>query len=242
MSFVTEQAVRFSQDLDSVKSLAELGAFIRARLGLLNIGYFSFYEPAKTKGAEIKGVHIHNLPEDWLRYYLDMDYDAVSPILRKLNRTRAPFFWKTLEPEGYLDLKLSRQMLRESAAAGLGDGYSCPIVHANGDMVVFNLVTDHLEDDPRLPPSIQLISLFVHEKYRSLQDVNGPRPLPNLTQRERDCLSWAAEGKTNWEIGEILTISEASVRTYLKRAKQKLGVTTKVQAIVRATHHRLIRN
>ncbi len=132
-------------------------------------------------------------------------------------------------------------MFCESGDAGLGEGFSYPILHGNGDMVVINFATDRLDDDPRFAPTLKLVSLFLHEKFRTLRGENRDTPiLPTLSKQERECLTWAAAGKTNWEIGEIVSISEASVRTYIRRAKLKLGVTTKIQAIVAATHYRLL--
>lgn len=45
---------------------------------------------------------------------------------------------------------------------------------------------------------------------------------PALTSREKDCLLWAAEGKTNDEIGMILGISERTVRFHLCNVGSKM--------------------
>ena len=55
-----------------------------------------------------------------------------------------------------------------------------------------------------------------------------------LTTRELDVLAWAAEGKTAWEIGKILSISERTVKFHLSNIYRKLGVTTRAQALVSA--------
>jgi DNA-binding CsgD family transcriptional regulator len=241
MEFITDHSLRFIEDLERVKSEDELVAFIRATLYRLGLRYFSYYEPAKTRGTEIRGINIHNVPQEWLQRYLEQGYDAVNPVICKINRTRSPFFWNTLRSEGYFDSKQTRRMWSEGSEFGLGDGFTFPIFHTNGDMVLFNLACDRLEDDPRLPPAILLISIYLHEKFKALRGLNRAEHIPDLTNRECECLAWAGAGKTNWEIGEILSISEATVRTYFKRAKHKLGVTTKIQAIVSAARHRLIR-
>ncbi|WP_447973005.1 LuxR family transcriptional regulator [Nitrospira sp. Kam-Ns4a] len=41
------------------------------------------------------------------------------------------------------------------------------------------------------------------------------RQAPVLTKREREVLEWMKEGKTNWEIGRILGISERTVRFHV---------------------------
>lgn len=52
-----------------------------------------------------------------------------------------------------------------------------------------------------------------------------------LTARETECLSWAAQGKTNSEIAVILGISENTVRYYFKNVFAKLGVRSRAQAV-----------
>ncbi len=46
---------------------------------------------------------------------------------------------------------------------------------------------------------------------------------PGLTERERMVLSWVAAGKSSWEIGRILSISEHTVNSHIERAVAKLG-------------------
>ena len=61
-----------------------------------------------------------------------------------------------------------------------------------------------------------------------------------LTPRERECLQWCANGKSSWEIGMILGISEHVVGFHLKNAMAKLDVTSRVAAVVKAIRHGLI--
>ena len=56
----------------------------------------------------------------------------------------------------------------------------------------------------------------------------------HLTRREIQCLKWAAAGKTDAEIGKIVTISTPTVRFHIVNASRKLGVTGRSQAIHRA--------
>lgn len=68
-------------------------------------------------------------------------------------------------------------------------------------------------------------------------ELNPPAPASeavSLTSREADCLHWAARGKTNWEIGQLLEISENTVRFHLKNTYKKLGARTRARAITTA--------
>ncbi len=61
-----------------------------------------------------------------------------------------------------------------------------------------------------------------------------------LSSREIDCLHWAAQGKSNREIGDILGVSENTVRFHLKNAYRKLDVSSRSQAVIAAVRDGLI--
>lgn len=66
-------------------------------------------------------------------------------------------------------------------------------------------------------------------------DPTLPDPqLIQLTPREREVLYWIVEGKTNREIGIILSISWRTVRLHCERIFRKLNVETRTTAAVRA--------
>ena len=62
-----------------------------------------------------------------------------------------------------------------------------------------------------------------------------------LSQREVAILNWAASGKTDAEIGELVKISARTVRFHTDNAKRKLGVTTRIQAVTEALRLGLIK-
>lgn len=62
----------------------------------------------------------------------------------------------------------------------------------------------------------------------------------DLTQRELDVLTWSARGKTSDEIAGILDLSKRTVDFHMDNARAKLGVTTRIQAVVKAISGKLI--
>ncbi len=56
-----------------------------------------------------------------------------------------------------------------------------------------------------------------------------------LSPREAQCVRWAAAGKTNGEIGVILSLSVSTVRFHLRNAAGKLGAATRARMIQAAT-------
>ena len=61
-----------------------------------------------------------------------------------------------------------------------------------------------------------------------------------LTDREVECLSWTAAGKTSLEIAEILGLSEHTVNHYLNQVTRKLEAVNRTQAVVKAIRRGLI--
>ena len=55
-----------------------------------------------------------------------------------------------------------------------------------------------------------------------------------LTRREIQCLKWAAAGKTDAEVSEIVAIALPTVRFHIGNAARKLAVSGRAQAIHRA--------
>jgi DNA-binding CsgD family transcriptional regulator len=55
-----------------------------------------------------------------------------------------------------------------------------------------------------------------------------------VTARESEILGWVAAGKSDWAIGQILQISDKTVNFHVENAKRKLGVGTRIQAVVAA--------
>jgi DNA-binding CsgD family transcriptional regulator len=65
-------------------------------------------------------------------------------------------------------------------------------------------------------------------------------PRPAITDREREVLAWAAQGKSAWEIGQILLISERAANKCAQTAFQKLGAVNKTHAVAIALREGLI--
>ena len=63
---------------------------------------------------------------------------------------------------------------------------------------------------------------------------------PKLTPRELEALRWTMEGKTAWEVGTILGISERTAVLHLQNAMHKLEATNKHQAVLKALRLGLI--
>ena len=89
---------------------------------------------------------------------------------------------------------------------------------------------------------LQLFAVHAHEAaLRILIPAPSAAGAPSLTPRELESLRWTMEGKTAWEVGALLGISERTAVLHVNNAMHKLGCVNKHQAVLRALRLGLIR-
>jgi DNA-binding NarL/FixJ family response regulator len=94
--------------------------------------------------------------------------------------------------------------------------------------------------DGLLAPSVtrRLIQVFARQP---VPPAASAAPLGTLTQREREVLALVGAGLSNRELAARLYISEATVKTHIKRILMKLGLRDRIQAVVLAYEAGLVR-
>ena len=91
---------------------------------------------------------------------------------------------------------------------------------------------DEIGIGPRSSPLVQALTAQYRSRLSELQGDPG-EPVKPLTLKETECLRWCKEGKTNWEIGEIMSISEKTVEFHLSNTIKKLNVSNRITAVVK---------
>lgn len=191
-------------------------------------------------------LHIGNYPAAWLKHYVDNDYISIDPIISHCHDHATPLAWddaqqldrRVVDPH----LQKIRNLFGEAREFGLGAGVSVPL-HGPGvswGLMSYASGTLSAREFSDMLPELHLLAHYVHEAARRFARSRTPAQLPALTKRERECLSWAAEGKTSWEIGQLLNISERTSIFHLQNATHKLGVSGRQAAIARAVSLGLI--
>jgi len=77
----------------------------------------------------------------------------------------------------------------------------------------------------------RLISGYVAVSRKSRHITSNCR----LTRREAECIRWASIGKTDKEIGEIISVCRSTVRYHISRAGEKLQAVNRTQTVFKAT-------
>jgi DNA-binding CsgD family transcriptional regulator len=122
----------------------------------------------------------------------------------------------------------------------LGDRSSMTFIKGVGGMQAEREILSGLSE-------CQLIACYAHRALVGIVE-NGldpsiaakDQPTPALTKRERECLSWAATGKTAAETALTLSLSETTIIYHLSKARRKLEAENSRHAISRAIALKLI--
>jgi DNA-binding CsgD family transcriptional regulator len=173
---------------------------------------------------------IHSTPDGWNERYVARDYVLRDPMVTEMFRTYEPYSWSDVLERRDLS-KLERTIVSEASEFAMNVGFVVPIFGNGGYAGMVSVTGEHSEVSEAIRASLQLASIYVHNRLLSLRrKFDGQRV--RLTGRERECLRWVAAGKSDWDIGEILGISQKTVNFHIESAKNKLDVATRVQAVV----------
>lgn len=74
-------------------------------------------------------------------------------------------------------------------------------------------------------------------QFRKAPDV--PRAYGSLTEKEREVFAAVARGLSNAEVGQLVFLSESTVKTHVGAILRKLGLRDRVQVVVFAHEHGL---
>ncbi len=80
-----------------------------------------------------------------------------------------------------------------------------------------------------------LLNALTHIKPLHLGESDG---MPLLTHREEEVVHLVADGLKNREIAQILKVKEHSIRNYVSRIFEKLGISSRVELILYALSQR----
>ena len=183
-----------------------------------------------------------NYPWDWQERYFKRGYQNVDPVVLYSASIAVPYAWDDVPKFLSIDGQ-QRLLFNEAAEAGLNNGLTVPLLGPAGSLAVVSFASSQpIKEAPVHLERLHVIAAQFHVAYLDLLQVGqraGPRPI--LSGRERECLKWIARGKSSWDIGRILSISEYTVNYHVRKALRKLETSSRTVAVVKAIRLGLIR-
>jgi LuxR family transcriptional regulator, quorum-sensing system regulator BjaR1 len=207
------------------------------KLGFDHLGSYSVRDPT---GQAVGRYFAGSADPLWSDHYLQQDYFRHDAIVRLLPNTLDAIVWRDLSARKSVSLE-AREIFDDARAFGLDDGYVLPQHYLDGGIAATILTAPQpIESNARTRAATHILAAYFAMGVRRLAAPLTRAPSVTLSNRQRECLQWVRAGKSNWEIGEILGLSEHTIAEHIGAARRKLGVRTKTQAVIEAIARGLI--
>jgi LuxR family quorum-sensing system transcriptional regulator SolR len=218
---------------ESATDTAALFAHIDLVCKQLEFRWFSYGIRIPVSFSDPMITVVASYPDGWIEHYEQSGYLAIDQTVQLGARSRQPILWN----DGVFGAR--SDLWRDAQACGMRVGIA---QSAWAPMGAFGLLSFARDSTPiseaelaALNPRVRWLADILHSAMQTFQAarVIGSREV-TLSQREQEVLSWTADGKTSWEVSQILAISESTVNYHVNKIIAKLGVSSKSQAAVKA--------
>ncbi|MBP2315555.1 helix-turn-helix transcriptional regulator [Azospirillum soli] len=237
---------------DTAEDITKVVDAVAHRLGFSGFSYLDVRMIGPGTSSTVTPYYLSTARADFVAGYAAERLYEVDPVAHAAKTLNVASSWSELVGKG----RRSAAEAEHGAGAERVMGFALDHGYKNGLTIPFHGVSetgapisslttlfwseapaefDHLIATSRF--SLHTFSLYCNDKVakiRGCENTLANDALPSLTNRERDCLSWSAQGKTSAEVSIIMGISENTVNFHLKNAMRKLSVHTKSHAVARA--------
>ena len=176
-----------------------------------------------------------NYRADWVAHYMRKGLHRIDPSIHIGRRSIAPVDWSRLERTPHF-----KTVFANAPDFGMTDrGLTIPVRGPYGDVGLLSVTRDCADAEWRslkkkVIGNLQTAAVHMHDNVMRSGLSLAALHLPALSAREREILQWVAEGKSQQDIGDILSISHRTVEVHLRSARTKLAALTTPQAVGRA--------
>jgi DNA-binding CsgD family transcriptional regulator len=188
-------------------------------------------------------ITVDNTPSGYQEYFHDTSGGRRDPVMQHCKRHSVPIVW---DQDTYTELGLG-SLWEEQARFGYRTGVAVALHLPEGRHFLIGVDRDQPlpADRGALTRVVADLQLFaVHAQEAALRLLTPPpadgAERPQLSARELEALRWTMDGKTAWEVGTIMGISERTAVHHVQNAMRKLDCATKHQAVLKALRLGLI--
>lgn len=179
-------------------------------------------------------ILVSHYPEEWANRYLEKEYYNFDDVVKSTFNQIKPYIWNDKNRD-----KINQKIFSEAGEFGIVSGITIPIYVEGFYPSTVNISSDQKSIAPVIYHALHLIAIHYHDKILKIHNVDSTKRVV-LTNRQRQCLQWAAAGKSYNDIGDILSISSRTVQYHISKTMVKFGVVSHEQAIAKATSMGLI--
>ncbi|MDQ2095268.1 autoinducer binding domain-containing protein [Rhodalgimonas zhirmunskyi] len=211
------------------------GRFLRFLNELCDTLEFDFASYATTNPVNGAVQGFANYPDSWIEYYSAKHLHHIDPTIRRGSRSIAPVDWTCFEHDDAFDA-----VFRAAPSFGVAArGITVPVRGPYGDLGLLSVTRDCNDAEwdslmRKVVGDLQVAAVHMHDNVMQSNTLLKALRRPQLSRREVEILQWAGEGKSQQDIGDILSISHRTVEVHLRSAREKMGALTTAQAVGRA--------
>ena len=186
---------------------------------------------------------IDNTPRGYKESFKNPASGRRDPVMQHCKRKSVPIIW---DQSTYVDQGMG-ELWEEGARFGMNNGICLALHMPEGRHFILGVQRDGpLPKDAieltRVVADLQLFAVHAQDAaMRILFPTSVDPSLPSLTPRELEALRWTMEGKTAWEVGNVLGIAERTAALHVNNATHKLDCVNKHQAVLKALRLGLLR-
>ncbi len=176
-----------------------------------------------------------NYPDEWQTRYAEQGFEHRDPTLLLPSRSIAPVDWKRMRKEASF-----RTIFCAAHDFGIAEqGLTIPVRGPFGDIGLFSVTRNCSDQEWKLLKksilgNLQTAAVHLHDHVMQAGSLTRALTHPALSTREKEVLQWIAAGKSQQDVGDILSISNRTVEVHLRSARTKLAALTTSQAVGRA--------
>lgn len=229
------------QAKDRTEFRAEVVRFTR-RLGFATVSAIAVVD---HPGGASEFIRVDNTPPAFNDAYDDPMLQRSDPVMQHCRQYSVPIIWNR---DTYV-AQHAGALWEQQAGHGYHAGIAMALHLPGGRHFQFGVDRDQpLPADPgelqRLVADLQLFAVHAQDAAMRLllpaARAAASEVLPALTPRELETLRWTMDGKTAWEVGAVLGISERTATFHIQNAMRKLDCVNKQQAVLKALQRGLI--
>lgn len=194
----------------------------------LQFGFDCFAYAVRVPAMPAEPVHfvMSDYPKEWIKRYDSNGYLRIDPIVMHALASPMPVIWDEIPRT----LGLVQDFFDQAAEFGVVHGITAPLFGRRGEAALFSLsrqkpaVESALAQRVELKQHLHWFGILLHDAVMRVEfGAERLRPAQPLTQREKECLLYTAEGQTSAQIAAVLNIAERTVHFHIDTAGQKLG-------------------
>ncbi len=217
----------------------EVGAFTK------RLGFDTFAATVVIDHAlgQAEFITIDNTPRAYSDAFHSTNNGRRDPVMQHCKRKSVPIIW---DQATYVGSGLGDKW-EEQARYGMSNGICLALHLPEGRHFILGVdrdkpITSDAHELTRVVADLQLFAVYAQEAALKILVPASPDPaVPSLTPRELESLRWTMEGKTAWEVGDLLGIAERTAALHVNNATHKLGCVNKHQAVLKALRLGLLR-